>query len=92
MIKIEKVEQQNLVSIAATYDKMDSASAAVIMTNMSKVSDSKKSSDIDDAVKILYYMTERTKAKVLAEMTKTQPEITALFCKKLKKIAVEGNQ
>ena len=92
MVEIEKVEQQNLVSIAATYDKMDSASAAVIMTNMSKVSDSKKSSDIDDAVKILYYMTERTKAKVLAEMTKTQPEITALFCKKLKKIAVEGNQ
>ncbi|MCK4887412.1 MAG: hypothetical protein KAS96_08495 [Planctomycetes bacterium] len=92
MVEIEKVEQQNLVSIAATYDKMDPASAAVIMTNMSKVSDSKKSSDIDDAVKILYYMTERTKAKVLAEMTKTQPEITALFCKKLKKIVVEDNQ
>jgi len=92
MIQVEKVEQQNLVSIAATYDKMDPASAAEIMANMSKISDSKKNSDIDDAVKILYYMTERTKAKVLAEMTNTQPEIAAIFCKKLKKVSVEDNQ
>lgn len=92
MVQVEKVEQQNLVSIAATYDKMDPARAAEIMTNMSKVSDSKKSSDIDDAVKILYYMTERTKAKVLAEITGTQPEIAAMLCKKLKKIVVESDQ
>ena len=88
MVKIEEIEQQNLVSIAATYDKMDPASAAIIMTNMSKTNNSKKSSDIDDAVKILYYMTERTKAKVLAELTTTQPEIAAMFCKKLKTIVV----
>ena len=92
MIEIGKVEQQNLVSIAATYDKMDPASAAVIMTNMSKASEPGKNSDIDDAVKILYYMTERTKAKLLAEMTKTQPEIAAFFCTKLKKVVVETNQ
>ena len=89
MIEIEKIEQQNLVSIAATYDKMDPESAAVIMGNMSQAG---KSGNIDDAVKILYYMTERTKAKVLAELTKTQPEIAAFFCSKLKKVVVESNQ
>lgn len=89
MIEIRKAEQQNLVSIAAAYDKMDPTSAAIIMTNMGKADDSEKSGDLDDAVKILYYMTERTKAKLLAEMTTTEPEIAALFCKKLKKVIVE---
>jgi len=91
MVQIEKVEQENLISIAATYDKMDPSSAAVIMTNMSKGSDS-KSDDFNDAVKILYYMTERVKAKVLSEMTNTQPEVAALFCKRLKKVVVESTE
>lgn len=91
MVQIKKVEQENLISIAATYDKMDPSSAAVIMTSMTKGSDF-KSSDFNDAVKILYYMTERVKAKVLSEMTNTQPEIAALFCKRLKKVVVESTE
>jgi hypothetical protein len=31
-------------------------------------------------------MTERTKAKLLAEMVNTEPQLTAVLCQKLKKV------
>lgn len=90
MIDISKTEKQNLVTIAASYDKMKSAGACQILTNMSKIESSRGRSGIDDAVKILYYMTERSRAKLLAELVKTEPQLAALFCQKLKK-TVERN-
>jgi hypothetical protein len=42
---------------------------------------------IDDAVKILYYMTERTKAKLLAEIVTGEPKLAALLCQRLKLIS-----
>jgi len=81
-VEIAKTEKNNLISIAATYDKMDSVSAGKILTNMSQAQDG---SD-NDAVKILYYMSERTKAKVLASIAETEPTISAYFCQKLKQI------
>jgi chromosome segregation ATPase len=89
-IEIEQAEKGNLMSIAATYDKMDAASASKILSNM--CANQKKDNTIiaddglDDAVKILHYMTERTKAKVLAELVNTKPELAAIFCKRLKQI------
>jgi hypothetical protein len=84
-VEIAKKEKSNLESIAATYDKMESASAGKILTSMSQ--DPNNSSD--DAVKILHYMTERTKAKVLASIAETEPATSAHFCEKLKQIIEE---
>jgi flagellar motility protein MotE (MotC chaperone) len=41
---------------------------------------------MDDAVKILHYMTERTKAKVLAELVTSEPKLAAVLCEKLKQV------
>ena len=82
-VEIAKVEKDNLISIAATYDKMAPEAAGEILTNMSQA----KNSSSDDAVKILHYMTERTKAKVLASIAESkEPAISAYFCQKLKQI------
>ena len=81
-VQITLSEKTNLMSIAAAYDKMDSVSAGNILTNISKA----EGSSSDDAVKILHYMTERTKAKVLASIAETEPGTSAFFCQKLKQI------
>ena len=82
-IEIKQSEQQNIASIAATYDKMNATGAAEIFTNMTKMD-----SDVGlkDVVKILYYMNDRTKAKVLAEMVNTEPKLAAVLSQELKKI------
>jgi flagellar motility protein MotE (MotC chaperone) len=81
-VEISEIEKSNLVSIAATYDKMDTEAAGKILANMSH----NQNSNIDDAVKILYYMSERSKAKLLAQLSTSEPELAAFFCKKLKQI------
>jgi flagellar motility protein MotE (MotC chaperone) len=88
-VEIAQSEKANLASIAATYDKMDPSSASKILSNMcSKQMESGRlqGGAIDDAVKILYYMTERTKAKVLAEMVAGEPKLSAVLCQRLKEI------
>ena len=89
-VKIAETEKVNLISIAATYDKMDAASAGKILTNMcASGSTSQKqsgASSFDDAVKILHYMTERTKAKLLAELVTSEPKLAAVLCQRLKQI------
>jgi vacuolar-type H+-ATPase subunit I/STV1 len=86
MIQISTTEENNLKSIAASYDKMDAAQAGKILSNMNQVS---RNASADDAIKILYYMQERTKAKVLAAIAETEPAISANFCQRLKKISVK---
>ena len=81
-IEIATNEKNNLMSIAATYDKMDATNAGKILTNISQ----SQNSDPDDAIKILHYMSERTKAKVLASIAEVEPAISAYFCQKLKQI------
>lgn len=97
-LEIAQAEKTNLVSIAATYDKMEASSASKIMTNMCLIpdpnqaqgrGDSRLAGSFDDAVKILYYMTERTKAKLLAELATSEPALSAALCQRLKQI-VEG--
>lgn len=97
-LEIDQIEKTNLVSIAATYDKMDVSGASKIITNMCAMQDTseiksietgKTAGSFDDAVKILYYMTERTKAKLLAELADSEPDLAAALCKRLKQI-VEG--
>lgn len=81
-LRIAAAEKENLISIAATYDKMDSASASKILADMSK----SQNSNSEDAVKILYYMTERTKAKLLAELASAEPALASYFCRRLKQV------
>jgi len=89
VVEVEKVEKRNLVAIAAAYDKMDATRAAEILTNMAMnqtQSGGNRGSNINDAVKILHFMQDRTKADVLAELVATEPALTALLCQKLKQI------
>ena len=97
-LEIVQAEKTNLVSLAASYDKMDVTGASKIMTNLCATRDTSKmqavgagnvSSSFDDAVKILHYMTDRTKAKLLAELATSEPALAAALCKRLKQI-VEG--
>ena len=81
-IEIAEAEKSNLIAIAAAYDKMDSVGAGKILVSMSQAQDD----SADDAVKILHYMTERTKAKLLAELANSEPKLAAAFCQRLKQI------
>ena len=94
-LEIDQKEKANLVTIAASYDKMDVQGAGKILTSMCKPEDSAqpdslgvggKSSSYDDAVKILHYMSERTKAKLLAELATSEPALAASLCQRLKLI------
>jgi flagellar motility protein MotE (MotC chaperone) len=90
--QIAQSEKANLTGIAATYDKMDPSSASKLISSMcTKQMETGRiqGGTIDDAVKILYFMTERTKAKLLAEMVTTEPKLAAVLCQRLKEV-VEG--
>ncbi len=89
-LEIEQTEKTNLISIAATYDKMEPASAGKIMSNMCSMRSTTQSGtggSFDDAVKILYYMSERTEAKLLAEIAVSEPALAAALCQRLKQIS-----
>ena len=93
-VDVTKEEKANLVTTAATFDKMDAQSASKILTSMCtkqiKSADvGEVDSGLSDAIKILHYMTERTKAKLLAELATSEPALAAALCKRLKQI-VEG--
>ena len=88
-VEVDQAERANLVAIAAAYDRMDAARASEILTNMAmgqSQNDGNRSAGMDDAVKILHFMQERTKAEVLAELVTAEPGLAALFCQKLKQI------
>jgi peptidoglycan hydrolase CwlO-like protein len=92
-IEVDQVERDNLLAIAAAYDKMDAARAGEILTSMAKGQSQNgvsRTTNIDDAVKILYFMQEKSKAKVLAELVTTEPALAALLCQKLK-LVTGGN-
>jgi len=90
-VEVAAAEKANLMAIAAAYDKMDPVGASQILTNMATGSsrnagNASPAANLDDAVKILFYMQERTKAKVLAEMAAQEPALAALLCQKLKQV------
>lgn len=86
---ITRSEKANLTAIALTYDKMDPAGAGKIISSMcAKQFESGKTEggSIDDAVKILFYMNERSRGKLLAEIVSTEPKLAAYLCQRLKKV------
>ncbi|MDD5135145.1 MAG: hypothetical protein PHP01_07025 [Phycisphaerae bacterium] len=79
-IEVSELEKKNLATIAASYDKMDSASAGKILANMT----GGQNGSVNDAVKILHYMGDRNKAKVLAALADIEPALAAHLSQKLK--------
>ncbi len=82
-------EKANLTSIALTYDRMDPVGASKIISSMcAKQLESGKTEggNIDDAVKILFYMNERSKGKLLGEIVSTEPKLAAILCQRLKRV------
>lgn len=79
-VEISELEKKNLTTIAASYDKMDSVSAGKILASMTQG----QNGSMNDAVKILYYMGDRNKAKVLASLADTEPALAAHISQKLK--------
>jgi len=88
--EIEQVEKADLMAIASAYDKMEAARAGEILKSMATGQTAggirAKNANPDDAVKILHYMQERTKAKVLAELAATEPALAAALTQKLKQV------
>lgn len=80
IIRIDAIEQANFQRLAATYDKMDTTQAARILAAMAA------GPQVSDAVKILYYMSERTTAKILGEIGAAQPELASAINLKLKRV------
>lgn len=85
LIKIQRNEVANLQQLSASYDKMEPVSAGKILLTMSQG----RNGSSDDAVKILYYMSERVKAEVLAAIAENEPAISAYYCSELKQVVEE---
>ncbi|MBM4019540.1 MAG: hypothetical protein FJ288_14680 [Planctomycetes bacterium] len=81
-LAIERQEQTNLKRTAAVYDKMDPAAAAQILQGLCA------NQQEADAVKILYYMTERAVAKVLAELA--DKNLAARLSDQMKRVREQG--
>lgn len=86
LVTINRNEIANIQQISATYDKMEPVAAGKILLNMSQ---SRNGVSSDDAIKILYYMSERVKAEVLASIAETEPGISAYYCSELKQVTVK---
>jgi len=80
LTEIDALEKNNFQRLASTYEKMDATKAGVIMTTMAT------GNQLQDSVKILYYMNERTAGKLLAEIGTKQPELASVICMKLKHV------
>lgn len=79
-IEISGIEATNMQKIANTYNTMDSTQASKILISMAS------HNQLNDAVMIIYYMTERTAGKLLGEISSSQPELASMFCMQLKRI------
>ncbi|MDO8304033.1 MAG: hypothetical protein Q7T18_12420 [Sedimentisphaerales bacterium] len=82
-LKITQDEMTNLKKTAGIYDKMDATNGSKILIRMCG------SKQTDDVVKIINYMTERTAAKMLAEIGSGDPNTAAILCEKLKIVKEE---
>ncbi|HML75689.1 MAG TPA: hypothetical protein PKB02_14465 [Anaerohalosphaeraceae bacterium] len=80
VVEIETIERTNFQRIAGTYDKMDPAQAGKILATMVT------NNQMPDAVKILYYMNERSAGKLLGEVGTNAPEVAAALSLQLKRI------
>ena len=78
LITIGASEKKNIIKLAAVYDKRKAPQACKTIVNLYK------SNQLDYAVKLTYYMSERASSKLLDEMSNQQPELAALISDKLR--------
>jgi flagellar motility protein MotE (MotC chaperone) len=79
-LDISETERANMQKLAQTYDKMDATQASKVLISMAT------NQQLPDAVKILYYMSERTSAKVLGEIASTKPDVASVMSLELKRV------
>ncbi len=79
-LDITQTEKTNMQKLAQTYDKMDATQASKVLISMAT------NQQLPDAVKILYYMSERTSAKVIGEIASTKPEVASVMSLELKRV------
>lgn len=84
MLEIDATEKANMTKIAGRYDKMGSREASTIMIMMNK------NNQLEDVVLILYYMDDKTGAKLLGEIAKTEPQLASLLTVQLKRVKESG--
>jgi flagellar motility protein MotE (MotC chaperone) len=84
-LDISQTERANMQKLAQTYDKMDAAQAGKVLIAMST------NQQLQDAVKILYYMSERTSAKVIGEIASTKPDVASVLSLELKRVRDTGD-
>jgi len=82
-IRISTHEKTEVQKTAAIYEKMDAASSSQILVEMC-------TNNEEDAVKILYYMSERSAAKCLAEISNSDKVLAAKLSQKIKIINEES--
>lgn len=80
LTEIDVLEKNNFQRLASTYEKMDTTQAGRIMTTMAT------GNQLQDSVKILYYMNERMAGKLLAEIATQKPELASAICMQLKHV------
>lgn len=80
VVEISALEKTNFQRLASTYEKMEVSQAGKIMVTMSA------SNQLQDAVKIIYYMTDRAAGKLLGEIASAKPELATIICSHLKRI------
>lgn len=80
-VKVAADEKVNLKRTAAIYEKMDAATGGRILSGMCE-------QQMDDVVRILFYMTERSAAKILGEFQ--DKTLAARITERLKKVKEEG--
>ncbi|MHC4716381.1 MAG: hypothetical protein ACYS5V_05380 [Planctomycetota bacterium] len=81
-VRIAREEMANLRKMAKSYDVMDAADGSKILGEMCSAGQE------DDAVKLLYYMKERSAAKMLTQFT--DKAVAARLSQKLKRISKES--
>ena len=76
-VNVAKEERTQLLRIAASYERMDPIKGGVILASMYL------GGQKNDVAKILYYMSERGSAKLLAEIEEKDPETQQLISAEL---------
>jgi hypothetical protein len=84
MLEVATTERANMTKIAGRYDKMGSREASTIMIMMNK------NNQLEDVVLILYYMDDKTGAKLLGEIAKTEPLLASVLTTQLKRVKESG--
>ena len=84
MIEIDAAQKANMVKIAKRYDSMAPKDASKIMITMNK------NKQLQDVVFIIYYMNDKKSAKLLGEISKTEPVFASVLTTRLKSIKESG--